>query len=111
MRPTMAPDKPALWVFGYDMEDIDRRQAAEVEAGRARPSQGFPVIWRGDDPVPPPRWAKGSDLTPEENEDWVATMVLMVGGEPHERGDKGWPLDLHIIIDGLKAEIERRAAA
>ncbi|WP_191970255.1 hypothetical protein [Methylobacterium planeticum] len=38
-------------------------------------------------------------------------MVLMVGGEPHESGDKGRPLDLPIIIDALRAEIGRRAAA
>ena len=111
MRPTTVPDNPAFWMFGHCLEDMDCCFGEEVKDDQARSGLAYPVIWRGDDPVPPARWAKPSDLTPEENEDWVATLMLIVGGEPRPRGDVQWPLHLPVIMDAIRAEIDQRAAS
>ena len=60
------------------------------------------------DPLPPARWMKGSDLTPEEEDDWFATLLETMGKQAHPRGTDGAFWGMLTAIDLLKAEIERR---
>jgi len=98
---------PAFFVFGRDLDDAAGRAAAEKVTGRVPQDQyAHPVIWRGPDPIPAPKWmTEATTLTAEETEDWVATIFMHAGAEPRPRGDEEAWKDFVDLLEGLRAVV------
>ena len=112
-RMTPAPrNAPTLFVFGQDLDDVAARSEAEKQAGRVSRDQFcHPVVWRGIDPIPSPKWTtETTTLTDEEWEDWVATVFRQVGAEPRPRGDKEAWKDFVDLLESLRAIVAKEAA-
>ena len=84
-RMPQTPDlTPKLFIFGRDLDDATARAEAEKQAGRVSEDQyAYPVVWRGADSIPAPKWTTKTDhVTDEAMQDWIATVCTQVGIEP-----------------------------
>ena len=99
-----------FYVFGVDEEDAAERYAAEICAGTIQ--RGDPCttpIWRGQGPVPSPRWATPNELTDDELRDALHHLALM-----NEREPIAWDADSDVLaaeITAVRREIEAELSA
>ena len=103
--------RPSSSLVAIWMTLLHDPQLRSRPAGSPQHQSCHPVVWRGPESIPAPKWMTETvTLTDEETEDWVATVFVQAGAEPKPRGDPKAFMDFVDLLESLRAIVAKNAA-